>query len=419
MLAHTATAFARSTYDFDSSTTRVDIALLVSVLFLQRFSLPFGTTRLGLDLVAIGLILLYQFLSGKLLIQYDRLLWFLPFALTTTCSLLLNFSSTMLTAYSQFTIFSALLTLSRPSTDDQYKGTLQVFQSLVVILSCLAVVQFAAHLAGEEDRLIKFYGLVPDSVLGGAQVDRIPPSAASHFRSNGIFLGEASTLSQITALGILIEVLEFRRPRYLLAMTVGFLLAYSGTGSMLLLLCLPLAGLHHGKAGLSVLLVVICALALFATGIIELSAFSSRVGEFEDTRASGFQRFVSPFWAAAQLFDMEALQALLLGSGPGTAKMAVRTWYGWADYIATWAKMFHEYGLIGSFIFACFLTACLRKSRCPGLLVAAIIFAYAFLQGMLTITIPLCTLSGPERRGGRLYQTDEYRSSLVAGSAAQ
>ncbi len=127
--------------------------------------------------------------------------------------------------------------------------------------------------------------------------------AADIIKSNGIFLAEPSILSQITALGILIEVLEFRRPRYLVVMALGFLVAYSGTGLMLLLLFLPLAGLRHGRAGLSALFVVMFVLGLFATGIIDLSAFTSRVGEFEDTGSSGFERFVAPFWLAAKQFD--------------------------------------------------------------------------------------------------------------------
>jgi hypothetical protein len=65
----------RPIFGSDKSATRTDIALLVSMLFLQRFSLPFSDTALQLELVAMGLILFYQFISGKLLIQYDRLLW--------------------------------------------------------------------------------------------------------------------------------------------------------------------------------------------------------------------------------------------------------------------------------------------------------------------------------------------------------
>src|SRR5215469_10831897 len=121
---------------------RVDIALLVSALFLPRFSLPFGATRLQLELVAIGLLLAYQFLAGKLLIQFDRFLWFLGFAFAITCSLLLNFKSTMLTGYLQFLIFNSLFMLRRSSNPDQYKETLRAFQFIVLLLSCLGVTQF-------------------------------------------------------------------------------------------------------------------------------------------------------------------------------------------------------------------------------------------------------------------------------------
>jgi hypothetical protein len=421
MLAETSVASVRPTYRSDNkSATRVDIALLVSMLFLQRFSLPFGDTALHLDLVAIILILVYQFVNGKVVIQYDRLLWFLAFAFANTCSLLLNFKSTMLTSYSQTLVGYSFFTLSRVSTRDQYEKTLQAFQFLVVLLSCLAIAQFPAQLVLDGNKLVRFYGIVPDILFGGETeagtrgYNTTAGLSWGFVKSNGIFLNEPSTLSQVTALGILIEILEFRRPRYLLIMGLGFLLAYSGTGLMLLLLFLPLATLRHDRALPYVLLVVIFALGLFATGVIDLTSFTSRTDEFEAVGSSGFGRFVQPFWVAAKQFDIEALQALLIGSGPGTAKTATHTWFGWADYMATWVKIFHEYGIIGSFIFACFLASCLRRSRCPGLVVAAQIFTFLFLQGMINTAIVLCTLNGPGPRRGPIDQTSQYRSSLVA-----
>jgi hypothetical protein len=231
-----------------------------------------------------------------------------------------------------------------------------------------------------------------------------------------MFLAEPSFLSQFTALGILVEVLEFRRPRCLLVMSLGFLVAYSGTGSMLLLIFLPLAGLRHSRAGLSALLVVVFILGLFATGIIDLSAFTDRVGEFDAPGSSGFARFVSPLWLAAKNFDTASLQALLIGNGPGTAKTFNDLWHG-GGQVADWFKPFYEYGIIGSFIFWCFLASCFRRSRCPGLVVAAIIFGFLFLQTPLTIAIALCTLSGPEPRRRHIAGPHRYGPSLVAGSA--
>ena len=398
MLAETSAASIRRIY---KSETRIDIALLVSALFLQRFSLQFGNTFLALDLVPVAFILLHQFLSGKLLIHYDRLLWFLALGLATTGSLLMNFKSAKLTSYFLFLVLYSLMTLSRPSTLDQYKSTLQIFQFLVMLLSCIAIAQFTAQFVVDGARLIMFYGMIPDFLMAGSSgIHTIHPieGIPSLLKSNAIFLAEPSTLSQITALGILIEILEFRRPRYMFAMVLGFLLAYSGTGLMTLLLFLPLAGFRHGKVALSALLVVVFALGLFATGIIDSSVFLSRSTEFENSHTSGFARFVAPLALAAELFDTGSVQALVVGTGPGTG-----------SNINSWLRPLYEYGIIGSFVVVCFWASCLRGSRCPGPVLAALFFTYLFEAGfldpsILTLIAVLCTLHGPEPRSGRVDQ---------------
>lgn len=419
MLAETPVGFVLPKYKSEKSATRIDIALLVSALFLQRLTLPFGNTFLHLELVAIGFILLYQFLSGRLLIQYDRFLWFLALALAATSSLLLNFKTTTLTGYSLFMVFYSLFTLSRPSTPDQYKSTLQAFQFLVMLLSCLGVAQFVAQFVVDGSKLINFYWIVPDILTSDPSSGwwGHPRSGGGFIKSTGLFLVEPSGLSQLTALGILIEVLEFRRPRCLLIMALGFLVAYSGTGLMLLLIFLPLAGLRQRRAGLAALVVVLFALGLFATGIFDLSIFTSRVSEFDTPTSSGYVRFVSPLWLVAKHFDTSSLQALLLGSGPGMAKTFGDTWYGGGQF-ADWFKYLYEYGIIGFFIFWCFLASCFRRSRCPGLVAAAIIFGFLFLQTPLTIAIALCTLSGPEPRRHGIDEASRYGPSVGAKSAA-
>ena len=354
-----------------------------------------------------------------MVILYDRFYWFLVLGFLATCSLLLNFRSTMVTGYSQFVVFYFLFTLTRPSTPDQHERTLQAFQFLVILLSCLGVAQFVAQFVVDGTQLVRFYGLLDFLIVHSHDPAWSPLGGPRNFggtlKSNAMFLTEPSALSQITALGILIEVLEFRRPRYLLVMALGFLVAYSGTGSMLLLIFLPLAGLRHGRAGLSALLVVVFIFGLFATGIFDLSVFTSRVDELNSVHSSGFGRFVAPLWLAAKQFDTGSLQALLVGNGPGTIKTVSDTWYGGAA--ANWFKMFYEYGIIGSFVFSCFLASCLRRSRCPGPVVAAMVFAWLFLQASMIIMVALCTLSGPEPRRRHIAGSSQHGPSVVAGSA--
>jgi hypothetical protein len=167
----------------------------------------------------------------------------------------------------------------------------------------------------------------------------------------------------------------------------------------LVVLCfVPLAALQYRNARLPVLLMVVFVVLLIASGAIDLMAFTSRVGEFQETRSSGFQRFVSPFWLARQFFATATPPTLLFGNGPGTTDAFVGAhWY--AGFAGTWLKLIYEYGLVGSFVFVCFFASCLLNSRCPRLVLVAIVFGYIFLGGELldpsavTTIIVLCTLS--------------------------
>jgi hypothetical protein len=397
----------------------LDTVILACVLFLQRFYL--GNSGIPLALLSTGLLFAYQFASARLFIQYDRLVWFLALGLAVTASLLLNFNSTMLVSYGVFIALYFLFTLSRPSTPDRYKRTLQGFQFLVLILSCLSIGQFVAQFVVDGREIIHFFGIIPDFLLPPEFMwgeerrvawNTIIPivEGSSLIKSNGIFLVEPSTMSQMAALGILIEVLEFRRPRYLILFGFGLLLSYSGTGFTILLLFLPLTGLVNRRAQIPALLAAILILALLTSDIIDASAFTSRIGEFEDVSSSGFGRFISSFWMAAQHLDTASAQVLLRGNGPATMKEFVPDKYYLATG-ATWFKVLYEYGLIGAFLFPCFLCACFRGSRCPKVVIGALLYYYTFTgDGLLstpivTIMVVLCTLSGPERRRDHIERT--------------
>jgi len=409
-----------------------DMALLFCALFLQRFSLAFGNSLLSLDAVPTVCILIHQFASGRLLVLYDRLLWFLVLGLVTSYSLYLNnFNSSMLPSYGEFIVFYFLFTLSRSATIDRYRSTLQAFQFLVLVLSCLAIAQFFAQFVVDGRALVQFFGIMPDFLFAsfdqGLANTIIPiTTGSSLIKSNGIFLGEPSTLSQMTALGILIEILEFRRPRYLSLLAFGYLLSYSGTGLMLLLLFLPMASLARRRAILYVLLIIIIVFGLSITGVVDLSIVTSRMGEFGQARTSGQMRFISPFWLAADYLDLASLRELLLGNGPGTIQAFAaqdRFWYTGGTTNA-WIKLFYEYGLIGSFVFILFLATCFRKTLCPSIVVAAVLFTIVFLGGgllgtpYLTIMLVLVTLNGSRSRPGRIDRVSRHPPTLAAESVA-
>jgi hypothetical protein len=383
----------------------VDIALLICALFFQRFIFHFGGRTAALSIVLAAVILVHQFVAGRILIQYDRLLWFLLLALAATASLLLNFDKSSLTSYGLFLVIYFMFTLCHSSTPDQYGETLKAFQFVILILSCLAIAQFPAQFIVNPRTLLMFFWIFPDSLLpyhaGMNTMGIIGP--AGLVKSNGIFLNEASTMSQMAALAILIEVVEFRRPRYLIVLSIGFLLACGGTGISILLIGLPLALVLNRRAQQPILLASVFAMALFATGVIHLSAFTSRVGEFQEVGSSGFTRFVSPFWMAAEYFDTTSLLGFFFGNGLGHG---FEPRYGSYSYSAsgdTWFNLLYEYGLLGAFVFTCFLGCCFRRSWCPAALTVGLVYNYLFTANSLLdpsylmIIVVLCTLSRPKR----------------------
>jgi hypothetical protein len=401
-----------------SSETRVDIALLASALFLQRFGLPFFHTRLTFDFVFAALIFTHQFATGRLFIQYDRLFWFLVVWMATTSSLLLNFKSSMLTSYGLFVLIYFLFTVNRPSTPEQYQNTLRGFQFLLLILSCVGIVQYLSKFIMDPERLVMFFGIFPSSLLTYAQ-----GGVTSGQKINGIFLYEAATMSQIMALGILIEVLGFRRPRYLIPLTLAFLLAYTGTGIMILLVGLSLALLMNRRVQLPVLLIGLSACVLLATDIIHLSAFTSRLGEFENTRTSGFTRFVSPFWMAAEYFPTASIAQLLSGNGPHIGFVPKNGDLTYNASGSAWFNLIYYYGLIGTFVFTCFSVCCFRRSRCPMPLLVALLYNQWAISNIvatstLIIMVVLCTLNGPETRRRRVDEADQHQLALTSRSAA-
>src|SRR5215472_6324344 len=92
---------SRRTSASDRWSSRTDTALLASALFIQRFTLPFpGGKSVSLCILPVTLIFAYQFAANRLLLQYDRLPWFLLLALFATVSWLLNFNNSTMTSYS-------------------------------------------------------------------------------------------------------------------------------------------------------------------------------------------------------------------------------------------------------------------------------------------------------------------------------
>ena len=324
--------------------------LLGTCLFLQRFGLPIGEQDLsvvgpiGLGLAGIALV------QGTLTLDRLRSAVFLGVvglallgaawhdmapgafdAAPSTKSLI------------QFLLLTAFATLSFAEPVDE-RAFFACVNRLLGIVGAAGLLQFAAQFAGL--RLFAFAEFVPGRWLIESGYNlAIPTGIGDVLKSNGFFLVEPSVFSQFMALGLIIEVLNFRRPLHMALFVAGLVLSFSGTGWIVVASFLAFGGLRLGPRGIRLIAlslgVLIAAGAVFALLAPDFAgAFQSRLGEISEPGTSGHMRFVTPYWFLGDVLAREP-SALLAGIGAGVSeKMS----FPYLFTVNTPVKVLVEYG---------------------------------------------------------------------------
>jgi hypothetical protein len=201
------------------------------------------------------------------------------------------------------------------------------------------------------------------------------------YRPNGVFLLEPSFFSQVLAVAIVAELCTLGRARRLAVFGIALLVSYSGTGIMVLAICLPLYAATRRRWGLLFLglfaLVVMIALVEY----LHMDRFLGRVGEFGSTHSSGFARFVGGFYLFDQFLWGDPWRTLF-GYGAGAfLDYALHSRYPAAEMALF--KVVFEFGLVGAAAYFGFLVCCLSSSSAPRMLILAVGITY-LLNGIYT-----------------------------------
>ena len=327
------------------------VAIMAISLVLQRFGLPFGGQSLSL-VGPLGLAVCGYFLMrGTLAFDRNRVILYL--ALVTCAVLGLAWRETGLgwvgsevsiNSLLQFLVLTSVATLSFAEKVDETRF-FRVVNQLFMLVALAGLLQFALQFFGL--RLFSFTGLLPDAALfeQGYHLE-IPVGVGELLKSNGFFLVEPSVFSQLMALALIIELLALRRLPYLAVFGAGLLLAFSGTGWIVIATFVVTAPLGMGRRGL-VLAVSVVVLLLILAGIAAffapdaMAVFQARIGEISTPGTSGHFRFITPFWLIRDVFS-EAPSAALLGIGSGVAERLTMPY----DYnVNTPIKIALEYGI--------------------------------------------------------------------------
>jgi len=330
---------------------RFTTVLLCACLFLQRFGLPFGDQSisivgpLGLALGAWGL------LDGSLVLHRQRTALFL--GLVGVAVIGMGWHALAPGAYDaapsqksmlQFLALTSFATLAFAAPMDERVFFARVNRVLAVIAVC-GILQFCAQFLGLH--LFRFTGLLPDRWLLEIGYNlEIPVGVGAVVKSNGFFLLEPSIFSQTMALGLIAEMITFRRPVYFALFAGGLALSFSGTGILVLACFFLFAAPSLGGRGLAAITVGAGVLAV-AAAVMMLAApdfagvMVNRLGELSQPGTSGHLRFITPFWLMGDILARTP-SALFTGIGPGVSE---KLHLAYEFNVNTPVKVFLEYGL--------------------------------------------------------------------------
>lgn len=245
------------------------------------------------------------------------------------------------------------------------------FSKLCLFLAWCGIAQFALQFAIGATLAFPIENLVPDSLQVQA-FNKQGPLAYGYdiYRSNGIFMLEPSFFSQLMAVGIVYEVAIAGAWLRAAIMTLALLLSYSGTGMVVLMVCLPLIAWKHRRWQLLPLGVLGGLSLILAADYLNLDLFVSRAGEFQSTGSSAFARFVGGFYMFDQFLWTDTIKALF-GFGAGTFK-------DYAPLVSvpvtemSMPKMIFEFGLLGGLAYFALIGWAVFRTSAPLVLKLAV-----------------------------------------------
>ena len=337
---------------------------IISVTILSTFAIPLTSTRqVSFGIPVIGLCTAAGILSGRMLLNANAIFYV---AMLSGLFLLQVLTGNALNHNWSIGSLGLLMILHAPYCFSMPPGTVRLniqlafYQWVAAFMAVCGMVQFGLQFVVSSGYAFPIEYYVPTNYVMADFHSLIPLYYGSTiYKSNGIFMLEPSFYSQILCIGILIELTMKRRIVFLGLFAAGLVVAYSGTGFMILGAALPFWIVRERKFGLVVLAIVgAVVLYLVAADALHLDVFIKRLQELNvssnaNKDTSAYMRFIAGFSVLDQ-YAWGNLKDTLFGMGAGTyrnfaAKSRVLAWD--PSYI----KLVFEYGIIGAALYFAFL----------------------------------------------------------------
>jgi hypothetical protein len=353
---------------------------LVAATILSKFTVPpLGAQGIDISLLFLLAALLVGSIGGCIrfepgrLTLYVTLMGFLGLVQILQPDLFSAPSMLLLAALHLPYIFTV------PHGDDGDR-IIKFFLGIVTVFAWCGIAQYCLQFVVNARFLFPVENFVPESFIVQHYNKQAALAYGSEvYRANGVFLLEPSFFSQVLAVAIVAELCTLGRASRLALFGIALLVSYSGTGMLVLAICLPLYVVKRRRWGLLLLGLFALVLMISLHEYLHMDRFLSRVGEFGSTRSSGFARFVGGFFLFDQFLWSDPWRTLF-GYGAG----AFSSYASHAHYpVAEMAlfKIVFEFGLVGALAYFGFLFCCLYSSSAPRLLTVAVGITY-LLNGM-------------------------------------
>ena len=355
---------------------------LIGATFLSKFAFPpFGAQGIGISLFVLLAVVVASVVGGAMRAEPRRMT--LYFMLVGSLGLIQILQPESFSPLSLLLLAAVHLpyAVTVPNSDDG-RRIVDLFLRCATVLALLGIAQYGLQFLVNPRFLFPIENFTPDTFI----VQHFNHQAAmeygsQEYRANGVFMVEPSVFGQLLAVAIIAELCTRGRMSRLALFGLALVVSYSGTGIMVLAICLPLCLVAQRRWGL------LLAGSLAVVGIIVLHEYFypvrllSRIAEFGSPHSSGYSRFVGGFYLFDQFLWHDPWRAFF-GYGAGAfTNYASRAHYG-ADEMALF-KIVLEFGLVGAAVYFGFLFCCLFYSPAPRFLTLAVALTY-FLNGIYT-----------------------------------
>lgn len=363
---------------------------IVGTTLLAKFGLPpLAAGGIGILYPLTFAMLAYGFLSGQLQFEPRRLAFYFTMLATLGLMQVMRTDSFSTSSFLMMTALTSTYVFTTRTTAVTTADALRFFCNLTLVVALLGVGQFAIQFAGNEMLTFPIETFVPEAFQTKGYNNITPLYYGSPlYRSTAFVMLEPSVFSQICAIGFIAELIGRSRYMRLAIYAVALIVAYSGTGLMILAVSLPILVIMHRRWELIgrglFLLILIVALA----EPLNLTVITNRVDEFQHSGSSGFMRFVG--WQ--DLFSdrlWPSATAALFGHGAGAFEGAS---VGYTAAQMAFTKIVFEFGVLGALVYFSYMFFCIYSNGAPRILHIAITVC-TFMNGAYSPTLTGLLLS--------------------------